>query len=173
VNAILARIDASDARVSIRIRRWAPAPWLCFCILAATRFGDGWGWLAFAVLLARTDRAALFAGGAAALLATTVFMVLKRCLRRPRPCQGEPHPLFDVRAPDCFSFPSGHTLNAFAVATVLALRYPSAAPLLTLLAAGIGVSRVLLGLHYVSDVVAGAALGAAVGGGVFLLMHGG
>ena len=69
-------------------------------------------------------------------------------------------------APDRFSFPSGHTINAFAICGVLACEWPGLAPALGLLAGGIGASRVILGLHYVSDVAAGALLGLLIGGAV-------
>jgi undecaprenyl-diphosphatase len=62
-------------------------------------------------------------------------------------------------------------MNAFAIATVLALCFPPTALALTLLAASIGASRVVLGLHYPSDVWAGAALGTLVGACVFVVLR--
>jgi len=91
-------------------------------------------------------------------------------IQRPRPCEIEPHPLFNVRPPDRFSFPSGHTMAAFAVSTVLALHFPALAPALGVVALSIGASRVVLGLHYVSDVVAGALLGTLFGGVALLVL---
>jgi membrane-associated phospholipid phosphatase len=58
--------------------------------------------------------------------------------------------------------PSGHAATSFAGAVVLTYLLPRAAPFLFLLAAAIAFSRVYVGVHYPSDVVAGAALGAAV-----------
>jgi undecaprenyl-diphosphatase len=96
---------------------------------------------------------ALLAGAAAALVANVLLITLKRRVRRRRPCEEAPHPLFrDLTPPDPFSFPSGHSMNAFAVCTVLALQFPAAAPALALLAGSIAASRVVLGMHYVSDV---------------------
>jgi undecaprenyl-diphosphatase len=63
-------------------------------------------------------------------------------------------------------------MTAFAVSTVLALQYPPLAPMLGLLAFGIGLSRVVLGLHYVSDVIAGALLGTIFGAMAFLTLAG-
>lgn len=58
-----------------------------------------------------------------------------------------------------YSFPSGHTTAAFAAAGVFALLFPAAAPLLLTLAAAVGISRMYLGHHFPSDVLAGALLG--------------
>ena len=75
-----------------------------------------------------------------------------------------------IAAPlDAFSFPSGHTLHAVAFTLVALNYYPALAPTLvafTLLTAG---SRVVLGLHYPSDVLAGAALGAGIAAASFCL----
>jgi undecaprenyl-diphosphatase len=103
------------------------------------------------------------------------LVVLKRRFRRKRPCEYARLPLYDVRPleyfpSDHFSFPSGHSMNAFAFATVVALCFPWIAPAAFAIAASIAASRVLLGLHFVSDVLVGASLGAAIGTGVFLAL---
>ena len=173
MNALLSYVSASDLRIAGRVRHWSPPRWFCRAMLAATRFGDGWGWAALVPVLASagaTGRAALETGFAAAVLAVAAFTVLKRAIQRPRPCEIEPHPLFHVLPPDRFSFPSGHTMVAFAVNTVLALHFPVLAPALGLVAFSIGASRVVLGLHYVSDVVAGALLGTLFGAAALLAL---
>ena len=90
-----------------------------------------------------------------------VYASLKRVTRRQRPfeqCDG-------IRAglppPDAFSFPSGHTLHAVAFAVLLSAFYPALLPLLGVFALAVGLSRVVLGLHYPSDVLVGAGLGIA------------
>lgn len=93
----------------------------------------------------------------------TLFLELKRAFRRKRPCALEPHCWADLLPPDQFSFSSGHTITAFAVAVSLGGFYPEMLPGLLFSAISIAASRVVLGMHFLSDVLAGAALGATLG----------
>ena len=68
---------------------------------------------------------------------------------------------------DRFSFPSGHALNSFAIGTVIALAFPFAAVPVLVLAASVAASRVVLGLHWLSDVIAGALVGLVIGTSVW------
>jgi len=63
---------------------------------------------------------------------------------------------------DAFSFPSGHTLHAAAFSIIAISYYPALAWLLIPFSVLVALSRVVLGLHYPSDVLAGAALGAII-----------
>ena len=105
----------------------------------------------------------------AALLSTVSYFVasgvgeaLKRVFERPRPSLVDPavHPLVPV--PHSYSMPSGHAATAFAAAVAVGLIHPRLRWPLLVLAALIGLSRVWLGVHYLSDVLAGAALGSAI-----------
>lgn len=84
-----------------------------------------------------------------------LYLLLKNALRRQRPVG---LPVF-ITPSDRYSLPSGHTATAFLMATVLAASFPLWAPLLFLWAILVGASRLLLGVHYLSDLVAGALLG--------------
>jgi undecaprenyl-diphosphatase len=174
MNALLTFVNDSDFRVSGRVRTWTPPRWFRLWMRGATRVADRWLWPALALVLGAAGHAgheALLAGAAAALVANVLLVTLKRRVRRRRPCDEAPHPLFrDLTPPDPFSFPSGHSMNAFAVCTVLALQFPVAAPALALLAGSIAASRVVLGMHYVSDVIVGSLLGAALGAASFALL---
>ncbi len=129
--------------------------------------GEGLGWVgagsALAWLGVRKGRRA-GAGSAIAALGTTYFVqrMVKPIFRRPRPWVDREVRVVGMRTADA-SFPSGHTAASFAAATVLASFYPTAAPLVYALATGVGVSRVHLGHHFPSDVVAGAMLGLVSG----------
>jgi len=83
---------------------------------------------------------------------------LKRLMPRNRPFKSRLAFVVGVEPVDS-SFPSGHTAGSFAAATALAAFYPDDRPLLLAFASAVGLSRVYLGHHFVSDVLAGAALG--------------
>ena len=96
------------------------------------------------------------------VVCTASYKMLKRGTVRPRPYQAMHGIAAGAPVLDTFSFPSGHTLHAVAFTLVACYYYPDLATILvpfTLLTAA---SRVVLGLHYPSDVLAGAVFGAAV-----------
>lgn len=98
--------------------------------------------------------------GAVGIIATAIYKLLKHQTMRPRPCSVSSQLFRTVEPLDVFSFPSGHTLHAVAFTILSCANYPSLAWYLvpfTLLVAG---SRLVLGLHYPSDVLAGALIGA-------------
>jgi len=96
---------------------------------------------------------ALGAAGSAAVFGIFVFKVLKKLSQRPRPCQLEPHCWSKILPPDQFSFPSGHTMTAFSIAIVISYFYPPLKGALFFLALSIAVSRIVLGMHFLSDVL--------------------
>jgi undecaprenyl-diphosphatase len=103
--------------------------------------------------------AALGCSAAAVLSGILLFWALKKVCHRKRPCQIAAHCWASVRPPDPFSFPSGHTITAFATAFSTGFFYPALFAPLLVAAIAIGISRVVLGMHFVSDVLIGAALG--------------
>jgi undecaprenyl-diphosphatase len=160
-------IENRDHRVMRRMNRWKAPRWIRFWMLAATRMGDGWIWYGLGAMLlvagGHHAHAAVAAAGIAALVGVLVFKALKSISHRLRPCEIEPHCWSKVLPPDQFSFPSGHTMTAFSVAIVVSYFYPSLEGPLYFLAISISLSRVVLGMHFLSDVLAGALLGATLG----------
>lgn len=105
----------------------------------------------------------------AIVINTAISQGLKLSVNRNRPFETYPNDVYPYRKDNSASFPSGHTSMAFAVATELTLDFKKwyvAVPAYAW-AAGVGYSRIYLGEHYPSDVLAGAAVGA----GSALLSH--
>lgn len=103
----------------------------------------------------------LIAHGLAALSAT----ILKHVIGRPRPkfMHAGNFELSPASGSGWDSFPSGHAAAAFAVAAVLATKFPRARWLILAAAAAIAASRIVRGAHYLTDVAGGAALGCVIG----------
>jgi undecaprenyl-diphosphatase len=131
-------------------------------------------WIALAPLVAGLARRnAIFATAVTAACvwsADLIALGLKAATGRPRPFETIPEADPLIGATVGQSMPSGHAATSFAGAVALTYFLPRSAPYLFLLAVAIACSRIYVGVHYPSDVVAGAALGAAVGlAGVGLL----
>ena len=91
-------------------------------------------------------------------LSQLTVQTLKRLIDRPRPYMSFDGAIFR-KPPSCrYSFPSGHTCAAFAIALPLASAYPVIAPFVLGIACMVGLSRIYLGFHYPTDVLAGFAI---------------
>jgi len=123
-------------------------------------------WIALAAAIALATRRsvslAVLLTACSVWTADLLALAIKAGVERPRPSATVPEadPLMGAGG---WSFPSGHAATAFAGAVVLAFLWRRGAALFFLLAAAIAFSRVYVGVHYPGDVLAGAALGTAVG----------
>jgi undecaprenyl-diphosphatase len=140
--------------------------------VALSRLGTfGLLWLLLALVAAIVWRRAevLLLTAAAVVVADTFAAVLKQVVERPRPYLPFPEPEPLVGTALGYAFPSGHAATSFAAATVLSRAGPRLAPALFALAVAIAWSRVYVGVHYPSDILAGALLGVLVGGTLALV----
>lgn len=128
-----------------------------------TRLGDTPAWVVHCIglllVLPAPARSAVGAMATAGLTATVVVAVLKRLIRRPRPSRAAAGLGSVLADPDAFSFPSGHSAVAFAVAFAAYQELPPLGAAELILASGIACSRVYLGAHYPLDVLVGIAIG--------------
>ena len=138
-----------------------------------TVIGAGWGLFAVLPFLARRATRGATLGLLGAVVATSgTVSALKALVGRVRPCDalGWCTPIL-VASPGGGSFPSGHAAGSFAFAAFVTMRSPRWAPLALAYAALVAWSRCVLGVHYPSDVVGGAFLGAAIGAAVAVALR--
>lgn len=130
---------------------------------AVSRLGDGVAWYGLmAVLPAVFGPGAVLASAhmlGVAVTGLVVYRLLKSRTARARPCAASTAIRLGAAPLDRYSFPSGHTLHAVAFTVVALAYYPQLAPALVPFTAAVAASRVVLGLHYPTDVASGAGIG--------------
>lgn len=128
-----------------------------------SRLGDGVFWYTLMLAILITEQAdgvkPVLHMLAAGLTGTLIYKWLKHKTHRPRPYQVRQDVFLSGKPLDHFSFPSGHTLHAVAFGLVALFYFPLLAVVLAPFIVMVAMSRVILGLHYPSDVLAGAAIG--------------
>ncbi|HEX5419966.1 MAG TPA: phosphatase PAP2 family protein [Gammaproteobacteria bacterium] len=134
----------------------------------ASLLGDGWFWYALIALLpfmyGREGLAAAVQMGLTSFVGIAAYKLVKNRAVRERPYITH-HAISCITAPlDRYSFPSGHTLHAVCFTLLMTSHFPQWMASLCLFALLVALSRIALGLHYPTDVAAGAVLGAVIGG---------
>lgn len=165
---IISKIDTSILHYFQRLR--TPAGNQLFIWI--TELGNGGAlWIGIAAglcLLKETRKAGLLVLAALCVDLLLVEGLIKPIAARPRPFIAGAVKTILIPPPSGYSFPSGHAASSFAAASVLS-RFFKNAQFLWIAAALIALSRLYLGVHYPSDVLAGGLLGIGIGQAVLLI----
>ena len=131
--------------------------------LLISKSGDGYMYAMAAVFFILVDPRSgnmFFTSAALAYgLKVPLYMLIKRWVKRKRPFDHIEGVRFLIAPPDQFSFPSGHTAGAFVFAILIGHFIPITSVPLLIWATLVGYSRVYVGVHYPTDVLAGSILG--------------
>ena len=165
--SLLDRFDAAEYRLCRRLNRGVENTGIRLFFMTASRLGDGVIWyllmLALPVIYGAEGLKASLIMLATSAVGLAVYKFLKRTFVRERPFIRHAGISLAGAPLDRYSFPSGHTLHAVAFTWVGVTAFPELAFVLVPLALAIAASRVVLGLHYPTDVLVGALLGATSG----------
>jgi membrane-associated phospholipid phosphatase len=152
--------------------QFAGLDWLMFqvsqesnLVIPGILFVGYWGWMKWGEAKFAIPCLALLIG-----LSDFLGGQLKILIGRPRPCQVLEHIHELIGCGGTFSMPSNHAMNSGTVISFLVMLYPALGWVLWPFLGLIGLSRVFLGAHYVTDVLVGVGLGALLGGGVGFLL---
>ena len=159
----LSRMHALDSAVCVTVSHTNQYRLIRDWFRLISRLGDGVFWYGLMLAIVLTQQAdgikPVLHMLAAGLTGTLIYKWLKQKTHRPRPFQVRQDVWVVGKPLDHFSFPSGHTLHAVAFSVVAVHYYPELAMLLMPFTLMVAMSRVILGLHYPSDVLAGASIG--------------
>lgn len=168
--SVRALCAAQDRLWATRLHRVSSYRPVILLLVACSRLGDGCLWytimLALPFLLGPEGLACALQMGTAAALCLAIYKWLKALTRRARPYIHCPDIQACAKTLDQWSFPSGHTLHAVSFTVVLVRHFPEAGYVFWPYTVLVALSRVVLGLHYPSDVLAGAVIGVGVAAAV-------
>lgn len=166
VTASFARLDAWETGLCLRCNQIGALPAVRRYFSLVSRLGDGIAWYALLGLLPVVVGVDAIGPslhmGITSLAGVVIYKLIKAVLNRERPFAANRAVVALMPPLDRYSFPSGHTLHAVAFTVMLAHYYPALLVLAVPFAASVALSRIMLGLHYPTDVCAGAVLGASI-----------
>ena len=166
LSAALARIQVWDERVCVSFNRMIHVRMLLAIFRTVSWLGNGVFWYALMLAMLLADSVKALAPvlhmSLVGLACALTYKLLKRGTHRPRPFQVHQHIAAGAQPLDQFSFPSGHTLHAVAFTLIACAYYPQLSAVTVPFTLLVAASRVVLGLHYPSDVLAGGVIGALI-----------
>jgi undecaprenyl-diphosphatase len=164
----LSRMHQLDSNVCVAVNHTSQYRIIRNFFRAVSRLGDGVFWYALMAGILVVKGAEGFSPVLhmviAGLFGTALYKWLKGKTLRPRPYEVRQDIWLTGTPLDKFSFPSGHTLHAVLFCVVMINYYPQLSFIVVPFTSLVGLSRVVLGLHYPSDVLAGALLGGMIAG---------
>lgn len=159
-------MDERELRLCLYCNRASYRPAIRALLVASSRLGNGSFWYLLILGMAVWDRQHGMIAAThmvvVGLASLAIYKSLKNYLVRERPYITWDQVRLGTRPLDLYSFPSGHTLHAVSFSMVAAYYYPSLGLILTPFAVLVALSRVVLGLHYPTDVLIGALIGITI-----------
>ncbi len=161
------RIDQYEIDLCKRINRYSRVPLALNYFKVVSRLGDGVLWYCVIIVLpiiyGEPGIESALRLTLTGIVCTVIYKFLKNRLVRERPFFSYPTIKCGTPPLDRYSFPSGHTLHAVCFTVILLFIHPLFALLILPFTISVALSRIILGLHYPTDVVAGAMLGGFLG----------
>lgn len=173
---VVSRFEGFEVAVCYQLNRSAHYQWICRSFQLISRAGDGMVWYALMIGLATLggQRGLVTALSmlAAGLVSVMLYRWMKQGFVRERPFHSHRQISCHLPPLDQYSFPSGHTLHAVLFTVIACHSFPSLALVLVPLTVLIALSRLVLGVHYPSDVLIGALIGWALAESTIWLARG-
>lgn len=163
---VIAYFNDIEGGICQRINRLSRLVWVRRFFALISKFGDIGFWLMMAAVVfaiqGPASLPAILQIAVTGIAGVLIYKALKSRLVRERPYINRGDILCGTAPLDRYSFPSGHTLHAVSFSIMLSQAEPALIPVVAPFALLVAASRIVLGLHYPSDVVVGAVIGAAL-----------
>ena len=159
-------LDGLEINVCRRINALSRVAAIRHFFSAVSKLGDYPAWVIFGLIVAAQQGAAVMQfvahTGVVAIVGALVYKGLKKRLVRERPYVTHGDIVCGTAPLDRYSFPSGHTLHAISLTVLYGAYEPTILFVMAPFAAMVAASRIVLGLHYPSDVLVGGSIGAVI-----------
>lgn len=172
-DSVFTRMDNLEVKLCLAVNRLSHYLIIKHIFRVVSRLGDGIAWYGLILLLPLIyGYDALYVSlhmSIVGLITLVIYKLLKQFTVRDRPCITHAAVNMGMAPLDQYSFPSGHTMHAVSFSTVALFYYPVLAVYIIPFTILVMLSRVILGLHYPSDVLLGAVFGGLIAITSFLI----